>query len=88
MDIYLFVPIYASISSCPASACHAIVYSLKMNPPPKKTRNPGSTDGFQFPDVVEFAEKMAAMGKTVVVAALDGTFQRVVYMCCFYAVVD
>ena len=30
----------------------------------------------QFPDVVTFSEKMANKGKTVVVAALDGTFQR------------
>ncbi len=31
---------------------------------------------FQFPDTVEFCELMANKGKTVVVAALDGTFQR------------
>ena len=30
----------------------------------------------QFPDVVEFCEDMANLGKTVIVAALDGTFQR------------
>ncbi|PIO23751.1 hypothetical protein AB205_0191630 [Aquarana catesbeiana] len=30
----------------------------------------------QFPDVVEFCEEMANKGKTVIVAALDGTFQR------------
>lgn len=30
----------------------------------------------QFPDVVEFCEDMANAGKTVIVAALDGTFQR------------
>ncbi|KAF2975812.1 hypothetical protein EK904_005888, partial [Melospiza melodia maxima] len=29
-----------------------------------------------FPDIVEFCEKMANTGKTVIVAALDGTFQR------------
>ena len=29
-----------------------------------------------FPDIVEFAESMADAGKTVVVAALDGTYQR------------
>ncbi|KAG8129163.1 putative Thymidine kinase protein [Naja naja] len=29
-----------------------------------------------FPDVVEFCETMANAGKTVIVAALDGTFQR------------
>ncbi|KAG0712142.1 Thymidine kinase, cytosolic [Chionoecetes opilio] len=31
----------------------------------------------QFPDTVEFAEAMANAGKTVIVAALDGTYQRV-----------
>lgn len=31
---------------------------------------------FQFPDIVEFSENMANNGKTVIVAALDGTFQR------------
>ena len=30
----------------------------------------------QFPDLVEFCEEMANSGKTVIVAALDGTFQR------------
>uniref|UniRef100_A0A8C3RPY5 Thymidine kinase n=1 Tax=Chelydra serpentina TaxID=8475 RepID=A0A8C3RPY5_CHESE len=29
-----------------------------------------------FPDIVEFCEAMANVGKTVIVAALDGTFQR------------
>ena len=31
---------------------------------------------FQFPDIAEFCEEMANDGKTVIVAALDGTFQR------------
>lgn len=30
----------------------------------------------QFPDIVEFCEARANEGKTVIVAALDGTFQR------------
>ncbi|VTJ77008.1 Hypothetical predicted protein [Marmota monax] len=30
----------------------------------------------EFPDIVEFCETMANAGKTVIVAALDGTFQR------------
>ncbi|KAM8842242.1 thymidine kinase, cytosolic-like isoform X2 [Synchiropus splendidus] len=30
----------------------------------------------EFPDTVEFCEEMANLGKTVIVAALDGTFQR------------
>ena len=30
----------------------------------------------QFPDTVEFAESMANKGKIVIVAALDGTYQR------------
>jgi hypothetical protein len=39
-----------------------------------------SADSFllfqKFPDTVEFCETMADKGKTVIVAALDGTFQR------------
>lgn len=31
---------------------------------------------YQFPDIVNFCEEMANDGKTVIVAALDGTFQR------------
>lgn len=34
----------------------------------------------QFPDIVDFCETMANSGKTVIVAALDGTFQRKVKM--------
>ena len=30
----------------------------------------------QFPDVVTFADEMAEKGKIVIVAALDGTFQK------------
>ncbi|NXU53267.1 KITH protein, partial [Turnix velox] len=36
----------------------------------------GIDEGQFFPDVVDFCEKMANAGKTVIVAALDGTFQR------------
>lgn len=36
----------------------------------------GIDEGQFFPDVVEFCEAMANAGKTVIVAALDGTFQR------------
>ncbi|KAM3660473.1 thymidine kinase, cytosolic isoform 1-T1 [Ammospiza maritima maritima] len=36
----------------------------------------GIDEGQFFPDIVEFCEKMANIGKTVIVAALDGTFQR------------
>ena len=44
-------------------------------------RSPSSLSLFlfvprKFPDIVEFCEKMANDGKTVIVAALDGTFQR------------
>lgn len=31
----------------------------------------------QFPDIVECCEEFANLGKIVIVAALDGTFQRV-----------
>ncbi|XP_067914474.1 thymidine kinase, cytosolic [Heterodontus francisci] len=36
----------------------------------------GIDEGQFFPDCVEFAEEMANKEKTVIVAALDGTFQR------------
>ncbi|EDV20610.1 uncharacterized protein TRIADDRAFT_31584, partial [Trichoplax adhaerens] len=36
----------------------------------------GIDEGQFFPDVVPFAEHMANKGKLVIVAALDGTFQR------------
>lgn len=36
----------------------------------------GLDEGQFFPDVVEFAEELANRGKTVVIAALDGTYQR------------
>ncbi|XP_014666491.1 PREDICTED: thymidine kinase, cytosolic-like [Priapulus caudatus] len=36
----------------------------------------GIDEGQFFPDVVEFSQMMADGGKTVIVAALDGTFQR------------
>eukprot|EP00026_Physarum_polycephalum_P016347 Phypoly_transcript_17230.p1 GENE.Phypoly_transcript_17230~~Phypoly_transcript_17230.p1 ORF type:complete len:217 (+),score=37.20 Phypoly_transcript_17230:31-651(+) len=36
----------------------------------------GIDEGQFFPDLVSFSEKMANGGKTVIVAALDGTFQR------------
>ncbi|KAJ1128806.1 hypothetical protein NDU88_007181 [Pleurodeles waltl] len=36
----------------------------------------GIDEGQFFPDTVDFCEEMANAGKTVIVAALDGTFQR------------
>ena len=36
----------------------------------------GIDEGQFFPDLVPFCERMANAGKTVIVAALDGTFQR------------
>jgi len=36
----------------------------------------GIDEGQFFPDIVEFSEEMAGQGKIVIVAALDGTFQR------------
>ncbi|XP_065191590.1 thymidine kinase, cytosolic-like [Sycon ciliatum] len=36
----------------------------------------GIDEGQFFPDIVEFCETLARHGKTVIVAALDGTFQR------------
>ncbi|KAL1442935.1 hypothetical protein MTO96_046177 [Rhipicephalus appendiculatus] len=36
----------------------------------------GIDEGQFFPDIVDFAEYMADTGKVVVIAALDGTYQR------------
>ncbi|XP_028395628.1 thymidine kinase, cytosolic-like [Dendronephthya gigantea] len=36
----------------------------------------GIDEGQFFPDIVEFCEELANKGKTIIVAALDGTFQR------------
>ncbi|XP_048871503.1 thymidine kinase, cytosolic [Brienomyrus brachyistius] len=36
----------------------------------------GIDEGQFFPDTVQFCEEMANQGKTIIVAALDGTFQR------------
>ena len=36
----------------------------------------GIDEGQFFPDLVQFCEQMANMGKVLVIAALDGTFQR------------
>ena len=39
----------------------------------------GIDEGQFFPDLVEFTEKVANLGKIVIVAALDATFQRKVF---------
>ena len=36
----------------------------------------GIDEGQFFPDIVEFSEKAANFGKIIIIAALDGTFQR------------
>ena len=36
----------------------------------------GIDEGQFFPDIMEYTERIANLGKTVIVAALDGTFQR------------
>ncbi|XP_029454986.1 thymidine kinase, cytosolic isoform X2 [Rhinatrema bivittatum] len=41
----------------------------------------GIDEGQFFLDIVEFCEEMANEGKTVIVAALDGTFQRKAFGC-------
>lgn len=61
-------------SAFPCSWCCCIVGSgAKCCPPPIFTL---CLFPLQFPDIVDFCEKMANAGKTVIVAALDGTFQR------------
>lgn len=36
----------------------------------------GVDEGQFFPDVISFSESLANLGKVVIIAALDGTFQR------------
>lgn len=36
----------------------------------------GIDEGQFFEEIVEFSETMANLGKTVIIAALDGTFER------------
>jgi thymidine kinase len=36
----------------------------------------GIDEGQFYKDIIEFSEKMANLGKVVIVSALDGTFQR------------
>ncbi|XP_031568023.1 thymidine kinase, cytosolic-like [Actinia tenebrosa] len=56
-----------------ATAC-SVLYSIKKQA--LQATVIGIDEGQFFPDVVDFAEEMASEGKTVIVAALDGTFQR------------
>ena len=41
----------------------------------------GIDEGQFFPDLAPFCDEMANEGKTVVVAALNGTFRREVSLC-------
>ncbi|KXJ29246.1 Thymidine kinase, cytosolic [Exaiptasia diaphana] len=56
-----------------ATAC-SVLYSIKKQA--SQATVIGIDEGQFFPDVVDFAEEMASEGKTVIIAALDGTFQR------------
>ncbi|KPP70063.1 thymidine kinase, cytosolic-like [Scleropages formosus] len=59
-----------TMEAVPAS-CLQEIYSLAL-----EATVIGIDEGQFFPDTVEFCEEMANMGKTVIIAALDGTFQR------------
>ncbi|XP_069809005.1 thymidine kinase, cytosolic isoform X2 [Dendropsophus ebraccatus] len=59
--------IMAAVSACSLSDVHTEALSYSVI---------GIDEGQFFPDVVDFCEDMANRGKTVIVAALDGTFQR------------
>lgn len=55
------------------------ICSVELMPLSKEAMNfdvIGIDEGQFFPDVVQFSEKMANLGKIVVVAALDGTYLR------------
>lgn len=55
--------VWACTVGCGAKCCPPSTFTMCLYP-------------LQFPDIVDFCEKMANAGKTVIVAALDGTFQR------------
>lgn len=59
---------------CPAVACGQLLSLGDRLPDDVEVI--GIDEGQFFPDLVEFAERMANAGKIVIVAALDGTFQR------------
>lgn len=55
------------------------ISATQLNEIKQKAKNYGVIgidEGQFFPDIVDFCEEMANAGKTVIVAALDGTFQR------------
>lgn len=60
---------------CPAHACMRLA---ELTDDVTRSANViGIDEGQFFPDVVEFSIRMAdVLGKTVIIAALDGTFQR------------
>ncbi|XP_046854787.1 thymidine kinase, cytosolic-like isoform X2 [Xenia sp. Carnegie-2017] len=56
-----------------AVPCHQL---FKVKGQAMKYNVIGIDEGQFFPDIAEFCEELANKGKTVIVAALDGTFQR------------
>eukprot|EP01112_Ceratiomyxa_fruticulosa_P012680 TRINITY_DN3525_c0_g1_i1.p1 TRINITY_DN3525_c0_g1~~TRINITY_DN3525_c0_g1_i1.p1 ORF type:complete len:221 (+),score=44.55 TRINITY_DN3525_c0_g1_i1:155-817(+) len=48
----------------------------------------GIDEGQFFPDVVEYSESMSNKGKTIIVAALDGTFQKKPFVAPFGPVLE
>lgn len=83
MALIFLVPgaaVWACTMGSGAKCCPSSLFMLCLYP-------------LQFPDIVEFCETMANAGKTVIVAALDGTFQRKVkqsfwYSSCFGTLVE
>lgn len=53
-------------------SCHRCAFSFQKSRPPLFL----ILLSLQFEGIADFCEKMSNMGKTVIVAALDGTFQR------------
>ncbi|XP_072167867.1 thymidine kinase, cytosolic-like [Diadema setosum] len=54
-----------------AASCLSDIYELA-----EEAEVIGIDEGQFFPDCVKFCERMANVGKVIIVAALDGTFQR------------
>jgi thymidine kinase len=60
-------------TSCEAHPCLTLTDASNLV---EKVDVIGVDEGQFFPDIVTFCERMANQGKIVIVAALDGTFQR------------
>ncbi|XP_066292720.1 thymidine kinase, cytosolic-like isoform X3 [Branchiostoma lanceolatum] len=70
----IFGPMFSGKTHVTAAVATTKLYDIKADMLPCQVI--GIDEGQFFPDVVPFCDEMANQGKTVIVAALDGTFQK------------